>query len=439
MPTWSFLLIGVIIVLSGPASVERAPPAGVGPWAASGTAVGAFGVLPGAFAAVVPEATVPVGNNPLAVAFDGANGDVYVANENTSGDHGSVTVISGSTDAVIATITVGARPSELAVDSGNGEVYVLNSYSQNASVINGTNNTLAATIPIPCVALEALAVDPVNHDVYAGCTEGAGLYAISDASNTIAATIGGAAGWATAVDTTSGDVYSEGNESQTHNMSVIDEATNTILKTIQIGDHCNGCDSMAFDPANGDVYLTAAGNVSIVSSATNSVVATIQGVAGPFDAFDSSNGDLYVANYGSSNVTVISGSTNTTVANIEVGLDPTSLYIDPVGGDVYVVNSGSDNVSVISGSTNTVIATLPVGSDPGAVALDLATGQVFVTNSGSANVSVISNPAGSGGHASGQARPFGLSNLDIGLLLGGAGVVLVAVVAVFVRGRTRHH
>jgi YVTN family beta-propeller protein len=116
---------------------------------------------------------------------------------------------------------------------------------------------------------------------------------------------------------------------------------------------------------------------------------------GPYAiAVDAQNGEIYVANYYSDNVSVISGATDRIVGVVDVGSAPISLTLDPLNGDIYVANSGSANVSVVSGSTNLVVATVPVGTGPGwagsYLAVDAATGDVYVPNYNSANVSVIS-------------------------------------------------
>jgi len=105
--------------------------------------------------------------------------------------------------------------------------------------------------------------------------------------------------------------------------------------------------------------------------------------------FDTANGNVYVANWDSSNVTVIDGATGSIVANVTVGSNPDALAIDGTAGEVYVANSGSSNVSVISGSSNTVVATIGVGRAPVALSWDGANGDVYVANSDSGNVSVI--------------------------------------------------
>ena len=103
-------------------------------------------------------------------------------------------------------------------------------------------------------------------------------------------------------------------------------------------------------------------------------------------AYDSGNGYVYVANYGSNNVSVLSGAK--VVASIPVGTNPSGAGYDSANGYVYVTNAGSSTVSVISGTT--VVATVPVGSAPKSAVYDGADGYVYVTNRGSYTVSVIS-------------------------------------------------
>jgi YVTN family beta-propeller protein len=114
-------------------------------------------VIDGTTHAVV--ATVPVGSDPDALAVDGT--DVFVANyasQNTS-------VIDGTTNKVVATIPGGSEPSALAVDGPDQDVFVANYGSSNVSEINGTTYQLAATVPVGSEPV-ALAFDGANGDVY---------------------------------------------------------------------------------------------------------------------------------------------------------------------------------------------------------------------------------------------------------------------------------
>src|ERR1700691_5194665 len=71
----------------------------------------------------------------------------------------------------------------------------------------------------------------------------------------------------------------------------------------------------------------------------------------------------YVSNWGSSNVSVIDTSTNTTSATITVGNGPEGISITPDKSKVYVANFNDSTVSVINTSNNTVSKTVTVGTN----------------------------------------------------------------------------
>ena len=107
-------------------------------------------------------------------------------------------------------------------------------------------------------------------------------------------------------------------------------------------------------------------------------------------AYDSVKGELFVANYNSGSVSVISDSTNTVVANVSVR-SPLGVTYDSAKGEVWVVNEFGSAVSVISDSTDTATASVPVGSEPFGITYDSGKGEIFVSDYGTNSVSVISD------------------------------------------------
>jgi YVTN family beta-propeller protein len=71
---------------------------------------------------------------------------------------------------------------------------------------------------------------------------------------------------------------------------------------------------------------------------------------------DLANGQVFVANSASNNVTVIKDTS--VYKTIKVGKDPTDPIYDPKNTLVYVLNSANDSVSVINGSTDKVVGTI---------------------------------------------------------------------------------
>jgi YVTN family beta-propeller protein len=302
-------------------------------------------------------ATKTVGNEPVGVAFDSANGNLYVSNRGSN----TVSVINGLTNSIVGSpISVGNGPRGVAFDPANGYVYVTNQGSNSVSVINGATNKLATgfTNPIPVGNVPIGIVFDSTHNQLFVSHYG------------------------------SGDV------------KVISGVTNTVVATIGVGDNP---DSMAFDSANGYIYVTnfADGSVSVIDSSTNALASGPNPIAvgsNPLSAaFDPLNGYIYVVNFGSGTVSVIDGSTDTVVGSpITVGNSPRFAVFDSVNGDIYVTNQISNTVSVIDGNPahttyNNIVSTISVGSSPWGLAFDPANGYIYVANSGpSHNVSVVS-------------------------------------------------
>jgi len=99
-----------------------------------------------------------------------------------------------------------------------------------------------------------------------------------------------------------------------------------------------------------------------------------------------SSSNLYVADYGSGNVSVIGLSNNTNWKTITVGSRPDAVAVS--SSNLYVVNKVSGTVSVIGISNNTVWKTITVGTNPDGVAV--SSSNAYVANGGSNTVSVIS-------------------------------------------------
>ena len=113
--------------------------------------------------------------------------------------------------------------------------------------------------------------------------------------------------------------------------------------------------------------------VSVIDTATNTVVATVPVGVNPSGIAITPDGTrAYTANgfTGASNtVSVMETATNTVVATVTVGVGPSWVAITPDGTRAYVTNSGSNTVSVIDTATNAVVATVPVGLVPAGVAI----------------------------------------------------------------------
>jgi YVTN family beta-propeller protein len=174
-----------------------------------------------------------------------------------------------------------------------------------------------------------------------------------------------------------------------------------ILAGITVGSYP---EQVAFDPANGLLYATnhvysspqssscpyttSLSTVSIVWGSNGTLVATpVVGKGAVGIAFDPTLKEMFVANCGSNNVSILSTVTNAVVGSVGVGSQPMGVAYDSTIGDIWVANSGSNNVSVISVAK--VVATYVVGTSPQFLAYDAANRLMDVTNFGSSNVTAI--------------------------------------------------
>jgi YVTN family beta-propeller protein len=103
------------------------------------------------------------------VAYDSGKSEIFVANNGAA----SVSVISDSTNTVVANVTVGSGPVGVAYDSGKGEIFVANLNSNTVSVISDSPNLVA-----PSVSSSPGAVDQgqTSNLTSSALTTGAGPY-----------------------------------------------------------------------------------------------------------------------------------------------------------------------------------------------------------------------------------------------------------------------
>ena len=305
-------------------------------------------------AAQAHSVTIPVrGTIPYGIAYNSANNNMYVANFGSS----TVSIISGSTDSVIATILVGRFPIWIAYAPPNNKLYVTNLGSSDVYVINGATNRVIKNIPVGNRPF-GIAYNPSNNNVYV----------------------------ANAFDGT---------------VSVINTSSDTVVSTIELVNIVSPPPAIinplffAYYPANVAMYVGAIGLVSVINSVSNADVKDSR-IPPPDEtsvamglAYNNNNTQVYVSAYQSNSVIRINPDTNGFEGTaIPVGMNPVCIVYNPTNENMYVANYGSNTVSVI-GPTNSVIAAIPTGSAPVGIDYNSNNHHIYVTNTGSNTVSVI--------------------------------------------------
>ena len=75
-------------------------------------------------------------------------------------------------------------------------------------------------------------------------------------------------------------------------------------------------------------------------------------------AYDSQNGNLYVASCTYGNVYVVNTTSNKIVGNISVGKDPFCLSYDNSNSLLYITNPNTNNVTLVNANTEKIIGNI---------------------------------------------------------------------------------
>jgi YVTN family beta-propeller protein len=334
--------------------------------------------------------------------FDPQNGDVYVPS--TTGNQ--ISVISGLTNTVIANVTVGSGYEELAFDPENGNIYAATqpalsplggepSPPGSMSVISGETNRVIANLTFPQGITSPPIVDSDNGYVYLTTSESseaaqATLWAVSGASNKIVSSVPIPFSVDPFFDPLNGDIYVPGDtNSSAHLSSTGLQAVVVTLPTFE------GVPP-ALDPSNGDMYFPDSSSIIVLSGESGAVLANMSvGDSVPqAPVFDPANGDIYdpcdADNGKSGSLLVISGSTNSIVANLTMGIDLFTPALISTTGDVAIPDGSNDTVFLVSGLSNTVAREFQVDEGPPTPAYDSDNGDLYVPGT----IGTANGPAG---------------------------------------------
>jgi YVTN family beta-propeller protein len=247
----------------------------------SNTGDGAVFVVDQSTASVV--GTIPVGDQPVGVAFSPDGTSAYVANFGSG-----VSVIETATHSVVATITLGGFPEDVAVSRDGSRVYVSNATANTVTVIETASNGVVATIPVGA-APGALAVTPDGAFVYVSARNGGAVQVIATSTNTIVGSI--------AFPFNPGDLAMSPDGSTVYVLSgpfrselaVVETSSNTVTRTITLAISGESLLAVGVSPDGSVVYVTRqannapGGEVLLVDAGTGAVLGSAQLGYGPQD------------------------------------------------------------------------------------------------------------------------------------------------------------
>jgi YVTN family beta-propeller protein len=170
-------------------------------------------------------------------------------------------------------------------------------------------------------------------------------------------------------------------------VSIINATSNTLIHQIETGANRAVHGIAIFNDIFyvGDVY----GGKVLVIKGDGQITNEIQVGSGPEYIEASPDGKfLYVANLWSP-ISVVDLAQNKVIKEIDSGETPHGLSFTDDGSRLFIVNMNSNTLSVIDATRHEVIKTIPVGNRPEYVALTPDERFAFVTNLGSDTVSIV--------------------------------------------------
>jgi YVTN family beta-propeller protein len=288
-------------------------------------------------------ATIPVGSSPDWVAVDRRTDLIYAVNAGSN----TVSVIDGSTNAVIASDAVSNFPQAVTVDSTLNQIYVgAFGSSDQLSIIAGKSNRVRS-IPISkSGVVTGIAADTANHSVYM-CNPSNNLVVLDGKTEHVTTTINVPnCGFGMAANAKTNLIYVG---TFTPNVTVIDGSTNQIVNTFSID--LTGVVSVATDQRSNHLGIvdTNAGKLEVLDADTGALLGTVSGLQKPFGVvFEPGARFALVTEESGNDMALVDTANYTIVSHTPVGTFPLAIDYDPATKLAYVANYNSNTVTVIS-------------------------------------------------------------------------------------------
>jgi YVTN family beta-propeller protein len=279
--------------------------------------------------------TIPIANSFVGVAFNPAGDTIYVG----GGASNDVKIFKAGANGVFAAngtipISGGPAPSGLTLNANGSRLYVALNMTNQVAVIDTATRAIISRIPVGTFPYTT-AISADGSKVYV-TNWGGKVPGPTDFTDGMFPVV---------VDRRTGIPVSG-------TVSVIDTASNTVLKSIDVGLHPSG---MALSPLGDRLFVTNANSdtVSAIDTATDTVVKT-----------------LHVGEQGPDGRPIL-------------GSSPNALTVTPNGKAIYVANAANNAVAVVDvdgPEDDAVRGLIPTGWYPTAVALNAAGDELFIAS-----------------------------------------------------------
>lgn len=366
--------------------------------------LGVWTLLAGSASAQKIVAMVPTtGFSPSALAVNTVTNKIYVLNQSS----GTVDVLDGATNSIVATVSVSSSISRLAVNENTNKVYVIDPFAGRMSVIDGATNTVTASVNFG-VRIGVLAINPVTNRVYV-TTSRSGVDVITGPTSGTVSVIDGNTNNvladvpitlfanALAVNTVANRIYVTG-QPQNGNSPVVEEidgSTNNIIASAFDPNGGAGV-SLAINKTTNTVYVATSADILVLNGASNSFVPQLSlSVIRLFNltavAVNETTNEAYFG-VSPSSLSVLGGFsffTIPTVNSLLVGDGPIDIAINQATNRIYVPASQGNILTIVDGRDHSILMSLATGIFPVAVAVNPVTNRIYVCNEGDSTITVV--------------------------------------------------
>ena len=291
---------------------------------------------------------------------------------------GEVTFVSTSNDTVLGNVSAQDGGTGFTVDPSNGRVDIANAERDQLEILNPTARTVYANVSVG-VSPDGILYDPFSGDLYVTEGDQGGVTILNGSTDALVGTVLTGAGASHIELCPSVDRVFVTNPGAL-TVSVLNATTNGLVATVPI---VGGPGGMAWDPADGKLYVTSGGgNVSVLNGTTGALVATVNGFQYPTRlVFDPADQEVYVMDGWGGPIGVVNGTTYRVVANVTLGNGtPVDIQYEPSTAEVWGVTSWPGVLMAISGRSNAVVANLSLPT-PGiwGMAVEPVSGTIVVS------------------------------------------------------------
>jgi DNA-binding beta-propeller fold protein YncE len=295
--------------------------------------------------------TIPIGRRPVAVAVDGRDHRVYVADV----EQGTVIPYDTTRGVVGAPITVGGQPSSLVVDSAGGRLFVgsRDGAGASVSVVNLSAGSARAFLPAGR-PIRGMAYDPEINRLYVGAAD-------------------------------------------TGELLIVDGSSAQILERLRLGGLPT---SIAVNEQNGEVAIAVQGpapTLTVLDPSDRSAeplgIPVPDGQPMHVDV-DTTTGKFFVTRAGLSPALLVLRPGSTAFDNaITTAPGVTGLAVDSRTSRIYLAHATANLATVIDGASGTPIAVLPLDAGANHVAVDEASTptRVYMLDTSGALLSVLTD------------------------------------------------